>query len=156
MKAPHEYSCVRCALLFIFQISSFIFHAFPLMILGLGTDICGIERVARYLERYGERFTRRCFTTDEIAYCERYANRAEQYAARIAAKEAASKALGTGWRRGVHWKCFEVASQDSGKPFLRIHGRAAEIASQMGVRHTQVSLTHDQGVALAVVIFEGE
>lgn len=126
------------------------------MILGLGTDICGIERVARYLERYGERFTRRCFTPDEIAYCERYSNRAEQYAARIAAKEAASKALGTGWRRGVHWKCFEVASQPSGKPFLRIHGRAAEIASEMGVRHTQVSLTHDAGVAFAVVIFEGE
>jgi holo-[acyl-carrier protein] synthase len=126
------------------------------MIIGLGTDICGIERVAHYLERYGERFTRRCFTPGEIAYCERHKNNAEQYAARIAAKEAASKALGTGWRRGVHWKCFEVASQPSGKPFLRIHGRAAEIASQMGVSSTHVSLTHDVGVAVAVVIFEGE
>jgi holo-[acyl-carrier protein] synthase len=126
------------------------------MIIGLGTDICQIERVARFLERYGPRFTRRCFTRDEIAYCERYANSAEQYAARIAAKEAASKALGTGWRRGVHWKNFEVASQPSGKPFLRVHGRAAEIASEMGVRHINVSLTHDAGVAVAVVIFEGE
>ena len=126
------------------------------MIIGLGTDICGIERVARYVERYGERFTRRCFTPDEIAYCTRYANHAEQFAARIAAKEAASKALGTGWRQGVHWKCFEVASLPSGKPFLRVHGRAAEIASQMGVRNINVSLTHDAGVAMAVVIFEGE
>ena len=126
------------------------------MILGLGTDICGIERVARYLDRYGERFTRRCFTPGEIAYCARHANQPEQFAARIAAKEAASKALGTGWRQGVHWKCFEVAGEPSGKPVLRIHGRAAEIASAMGVRGTHVSLTHDAGVAVAVVIFEGE
>ena len=126
------------------------------MILGLGTDICRIERIERYLERYGARFTRRCFTEGEIAYCERYTNNAEQYAARIAAKEAASKALGTGWRQGVAWKQFEVASLPSGKPILRIHGRAAELASQMGVRNVNVSLTHDGGVAVAVVIFESE
>jgi holo-[acyl-carrier protein] synthase len=126
------------------------------MILGLGTDICGIPRVAEYLERYGERFTRRCFTVGEIEYCRAHKNQAEQFAARIAAKEAASKALGTGWRNGVHWKCFEVVSQKSGKPTLRIHGRAAELASQMGVKNAVVSLTHDAGVAMAVVIFEGE
>jgi holo-[acyl-carrier protein] synthase len=126
------------------------------MILGLGIDICRIERVEEFLKRYGERFTRRCFTPDEIEHCRRYANSAEQFAGRIAAKEAASKALGTGWRRGVHWKCFEVAHEISGKPTLRIHGRAAELASQMGVRHVNVSITHDAGVAAAVVIFEGE
>ena len=125
------------------------------MILGLGTDICGIERVALYLERYGERFTRRCFSSDEIAYCEKYKNRAEQYAARLAAKEAASKALGTGFHGGVNWKCFEVRSQPNGKPVLRIHGRAGELASQMGVTSAHLSLTHDAGVAFAVVIFEG-
>jgi holo-[acyl-carrier protein] synthase len=124
------------------------------MIIGLGTDVCEIARVARYLERYGERFTRRCFTAREIAYCTRYTNSAEQYAARIAAKEAASKALGTGWRNGVHWKCFEVDSLPSGKPFLRIHGRAAELASQMGLKNTNVSLTHDAGIAFAIVTFE--
>lgn len=124
------------------------------MVIGLGTDVCEIARVARYLERYGERFTRRCFTEREIAYCARYVNGAEQYAARIAAKEAASKALGTGWRDGVHWKCFEVDSFPSGKPFLRIHGRAAELASQMGLKNTNISLTHDAGIAFAVVIFE--
>jgi len=124
------------------------------MIIGLGTDVCEIARVARYLERYGERFTRRCFTDREIAYCGHYVNGAEQYAARIAAKEAASKALGTGWRSGVHWKCFEVDSLPSGKPFLRIHGRAAELASQMGLKHTNISLTHDAGIAFAVVTFE--
>ena len=126
------------------------------MIIGLGIDICNIERVASFLERYGDRFTQRCFTAREIQHCARYANQGEQFAARIAAKEAASKALGTGWRRGVHWKCFEVAQEPSGKPFLRVHGRAAEIASQMGVRHINLSISHDAGVAVAIVIFEGE
>ena len=126
------------------------------MILGLGTDICRIDRVERFLERYGARFTSRCFTAREIEQMERYRHPAEHYAAMIAAKEAASKALGTGWRQGVHWKCFEVDHESSGKPFLRIVGRAAEIASRMGVRGTHVSLTHDAGVAMATVIFEGE
>lgn len=126
------------------------------MILGLGIDICRIERVERFLERYGERFTRRCFTPHEIAQCARYIHAAERYAGCIAAKEAASKALGTGWRRGVHWKNFEVAHEPSGKPTLRIYGRAAELASQMGVKNVVVSLTHDAGVAAATVIFEGE
>ena len=126
------------------------------MILGIGIDICRIERVARFLERYGKRFTRRCFTPAEIVQCEHFANSAERFAGCIAAKEAASKALGTGWRQGVHWKCFEVAHEPSGKPTLRIHGRAAELASQMGVKNVVVSLTHDAGVAAATVIFEGE
>jgi holo-[acyl-carrier protein] synthase len=124
------------------------------MIIGLGIDVCRIERIERYLERYGERFTRRCFTPREIERNSRYASGAEQFAGCIAVKEAASKALGTGWRRGVHWKCFEVAHEPSGKPTLRSHGRAAEIAAQMGVAHVNVSITHDGGVAAAVVIFE--
>jgi holo-[acyl-carrier protein] synthase len=126
------------------------------MIIGLGIDLCRIERVGNFLERYGERFTRRCFTPREIVHCARYKNNAEQFAGRIAAKEAASKALGTGWRRGVHWKNFEVVHEPSGKPILRIHGRAAELASEMGVRGVNVSITHDAGVAAAVVIFESE
>ena len=126
------------------------------MIIGLGIDLCRIERVERFLLRYGERFTRRIFTPREIEHCTRYSNKAEQFAARIAVKEAASKALGTGWRRGVHWKNFEVAHEISGKPTLRIHGRAAELAAQMSVHNANVSITHDGGVAAAVVIFEGE
>jgi holo-[acyl-carrier protein] synthase len=126
------------------------------MILGIGIDICRIERVQRFLERYGERFTRRCFTPAEIVQCEHFNRSAERFAGCIAAKEAASKALGTGWRRGVHWKNFEVAHEPSGKPVLRVHGRAAELASQMGVKNVVVSLTHDAGVAAATVIFEGE
>jgi holo-[acyl-carrier protein] synthase len=125
------------------------------MILGIGTDICEIGRVARYIERHGERFLARCFTSHEIEYCRCYA-KPEQFAARIAAKEAAAKALGTGFTGGVHWKNFEVCSASNGKPTLRIHGRAAQIASQMGIRNAHLTMTHDAGVAVAFVIFEGE
>lgn len=126
------------------------------MIIGLGIDLCRIERIENFLERYSERFTRRICTPDEVERCLRFSNSAENFAGCIAVKEAASKALGTGWRRGVHWKNFEVAHEPSGKPTLRIHGRAAEIASELGVRHINVSITHDAGVAAAVVIFESE
>ncbi len=126
------------------------------MILGLGIDVCRLDRVAKFLDRYGDRFTRRVLTPSEIEFCARFVNPAEQVAGRIAAKEAASKALGTGWRQGVHWKCFEVGHEMSGKPILRILGRAAELAAQMGVKNALVSITHDGGVAAAVVIFEGD
>jgi holo-[acyl-carrier protein] synthase len=126
------------------------------MILGLGIDVSRIERVEQFIERYGDRFARRILTDQEKADCFRVKNPGERVAGCIAAKEAASKALGTGWRQGVHWKCFEVAHEMSGKPTLRIHGRAAELASQMGVKSAHLSITHDAGVAAAVVIFEGE
>lgn len=128
------------------------------MIIGLGTDLCRIERVQFFLDRYGARFTRRCFTPAEIEQNTRHiiTRQAERFSGLIAAKEAASKALGTGWRNGVHWKNFEVVHLPSGKPTLRIHGRAAELASQMGVTNAVVSITHDAGVAAATVIFEGE
>lgn len=126
------------------------------MIIGLGIDVCRIERVGHFVQRYGDRFLRRCFTADEIKHIQRYKNNAENYAGSIAVKEAASKALGTGWRQGVHWKNFEVAHLPSGKPILRVHGKAAIMTSQMGVKNINISITHDDGVAAAVVIFEGE
>ncbi|MEO6908514.1 MAG: holo-ACP synthase [Abditibacteriaceae bacterium] len=126
------------------------------MIIGLGIDVCRIERVRHFVERYGDRFLKRCFTPDEIKHVHRYQNNAENYAGAIAVKEAASKALGTGWRQGVHWKNFEVTHLPSGKPILRVHGKAAEFASEMGVKNINISITHDAGVAAAVVIFEGD
>ena len=126
------------------------------MILGLGLDVSRLDRVENFLERYGDRFLRRILTPAETERCLSYKAVAEQVAGCIAAKEAASKALGTGWRRGVHWKCFEVAHEPSGKPILRIHGRAAELASEMGVKGVHLTITHDAGIAAAVVIFEGE
>lgn len=125
------------------------------MILGIGIDVSRIERIERFLERYGERFIRRILTESERAEVARYKVSAEQIAGRVAVKEAASKALGTGWRGGVHWKCFEVAHEPSGKPTLNSYGRAAELMEQMGVQSAHVSITHDGGVAAAVVIFEG-
>ena len=124
------------------------------MILGLGIDISRIERIERFLERYGDRFLQRILTPNERAEIARYKVRAEQVAGRVAVKEAASKALGTGWRQGVHWKCFEVAHLPSGKPTLVCHGRALELMDEMGVKGTHVTITHDGGVAAAVVIFE--
>ena len=124
------------------------------MILGIGIDVSRIERIERFLERYGDRFTRRILTAGELSEIARYKISAEQVAGRVAVKEAASKALGTGWRQGVHWKCFEVAHEPSGKPTLIAHGRARELMDAMGVRGTHISITHDGGVAAAVVIFE--
>ena len=124
------------------------------MILGIGIDVSRIERIERFLERYGDRFLKRILTDAEMSEIARYKVRAEQVAGRVAVKEAASKALGTGWRQGVHWKNFAVAHEPSGKPKLVCSGRALELMKQMGVKGTHVSITHDGGVAAAVVIFE--
>src|SRR5688572_5710424 len=94
------------------------------MILGMGIDIAEASRIQETLERHGERFLQRVFTPAEIAYCRRHRNSAERFAARFAAKEAAMKALGTGWRRGISWQDFEISNQASGKPCLQLSGKA--------------------------------
>jgi holo-[acyl-carrier protein] synthase len=124
------------------------------MIVGLGADLAEVDRIQKAIERYGDRFLRRIFTPGEIAYVTRKANQSERYAARFAAKEAGMKALGTG-AVGVRWQDFEVANLASGKPTLRLHGRAAQVAEQLGVRGVTLSLTHTRGMALAVVVLEG-
>ncbi len=125
------------------------------MILGLGIDSAEVERIRRAGERHGQRFLQRVFTPAEMAYVERKANRWERYAARFAAKEAAMKAIGTGLRRGVRWRDFEVLNLPSGQPSLKLHGEAARIAAQLGVTRISLSLTHTSQSALAVVILEG-
>ncbi|MFB3922637.1 MAG: holo-ACP synthase [Terriglobia bacterium] len=124
------------------------------MIVGTGVDITETARIEQALERHGERFAKRVFTAGEIAYCEQFKNKAERYAARFAAKEAAFKALGTGWRNGVRWLDVEVTHQPSGKPELALTGRAAEVAHQLGVERTAVSLSHSDRYVVAQVIFE--
>lgn len=124
------------------------------MVLGLGTDMIEIKRLQESIDRFGERFLERIFTAGEIAYCARKKNAAESFAARFAAKEAAAKALGTGISRGVSWKEFEVIREASGRPVLRLSGRAEELASAMGVRRIQLSLTHSRELAVAVVVAE--
>lgn len=124
------------------------------MILGTGIDVAEVHRVRRAIERHGRRFLERVFTAAEIAYVERKANRHERYAARFAAKEAGMKALGLGWQGGLSWRDFEVINLASGQPTLRLHGAAARIAAQRGVRRISLSLTHTATVAMALVILE--
>lgn len=124
------------------------------MILGTGIDIIETARIRRAIERYGRRFLERVYTPGEIAYAARKRNAAERFAARFAAKEAGMKAIGTGWRRGVRWRDFEVVNLGSGKPELRLHGRAAEIAHGLGVRRAALSITHTKDSAIAFVILE--
>ena len=124
------------------------------MIVGTGVDIVETSRIQRVFERHGERFARRLFTQGEIAYCERFKNKAERYAARFAAKEAAFKALGTGWREGIRWLDVEVTHQPSGKPELVLKGRAQELAQILGVTRSAVSISHADHYAMAQVIFE--
>lgn len=124
------------------------------MIVGIGTDLAEVDRIREAIERHGRRFIERVYTAAEIAYAERKANRFERYAARFAAKEAAMKAIGTGWRHGVRWQDFEVANLPGGKPILAFHGVAAGFAEKLGVRNISLSLTHTALQAMAVVILE--
>jgi holo-[acyl-carrier protein] synthase len=124
------------------------------LILGLGLDIAEIDRIEAAIGRHGAPFLERLFTPGEVAYCERHKNRFERYAARFAAKEAAMKALGTGWSHGVRWRDIEVTREPSGKPTLRLEGVARQIADRLGVKNISISITHSGNLALAQVIFE--
>jgi holo-[acyl-carrier protein] synthase len=124
------------------------------MITGIGIDVIQNQRINDSIDRFGDRFLHRIYTDGEIEYCRNCAQPAIHYAARFAAKEAAFKALGTGWAAGVKWKDIEVERLPSGKPELRLHGEARECATQAGAKNFYVSLTHDQLVSCAVVIFE--
>jgi holo-[acyl-carrier protein] synthase len=124
------------------------------MILGTGVDLAEVPRLRSAIERHGQRFIQRIYTPLEIAYVERKANRFERYAARFAAKEAGMKAIGTGWKRGVLWRDFEVSNLPSGQPTLRLYGVASQIAEKLGVRRISLSLTHTAELAMAHVILE--
>lgn len=124
------------------------------MILGSGIDLAEVSRIREAIERHGARFLERIYTPGEIGYVARKANRYERYAARFAAKEAGMKALGTGWKRGVRWRDFEVMNLPTGRPTLRLHGVAAEIAARQGVRNIALSLTHTAELGMAFVVFE--
>ena len=125
------------------------------MVIGLGTDLIEIERIAHSVERFGEAFLQRIFTPGEIAYCQRKKkNAAESLAARFAAKEAGSKALGTGISRGVSWLEFEVRRLPGQRPELYLSGRAEEVAKALGIRRLSLSLAHSRGLSIAVVVAE--
>lgn len=129
------------------------------MIIGFGSDICDIRRIEEALGRYGDRFTRRCFTEIERARSDGRASRAASYAKRFAAKEACAKALGTGIRDGVSWKDMGVVNLPSGKPTVELTGGAAERLAQMtpaGAKGVVVhlTLTDEFPLAQALVLIE--
>ncbi|CAN7223085.1 holo-ACP synthase [Rhizobium sp. LjRoot258] len=128
------------------------------MIIGIGSDLIDIRRVEKSLERFGERFANRCFTEVERAKSDRRANRAASYAKRFAAKEACSKALGTGMAQGVFWKDLGVVNLPSGKPTMKLTGRAAEmLQSLLPAGHKaaiHLTITDDYPLAQAFVIIE--
>lgn len=125
------------------------------MIVGTGIDVCEVERMRSAITSgHGKRFLERVFTPDEVAYAESKANSFERFAARFAAKEAALKALGTGWGEGASWLEVEVRNQPSGRPELILHGKTAAIADRLGVKSISVSLSHTATQAMAIVILE--
>jgi holo-[acyl-carrier protein] synthase len=121
------------------------------MIVGIGIDIEEVTRVEDVLDRWGERFTRRFFAENEIRYCAGKAKPAQHFAARFAAKEAFSKALGTGWSGNFRWTDIEVVNDEAGKPGIRLHNRLGESAGN--VRH-HLSLSHTNSYVTAMVVIE--
>lgn len=125
------------------------------MIVGHGVDLVEVARLSRSLKRFGDRFLERVFTQAEREYAGSGPRRDEHLAARFAAKEAVFKALGTGWAQGAGWTDIEVVREDSGKPVLMLHGKAAVIAAGLGVTRWHLSLTHTGTMAMASAIAEG-
>ena len=125
------------------------------MIYGNGIDIIDIKRIKRAIDKYGNRFKKRCFSISEIVRSEKRLNSVESYAKRYAAKEACAKALGTGLARGVFWKDIEVENNQYGKPLMKLHGKAKEIFKNMNKisnKQIEVSLSDEKRYAIANVI----
>jgi holo-[acyl-carrier protein] synthase len=124
------------------------------MIIGSGIDLVEIGRIQQSMDRYGRRFLDRVYTSGEQEYCLRKRKSAESFAARFAAKEAGAKALGTGISHGVSWLEIEIVREPSGRPNLHFRGRAAQIATRLGVAHAALSITHTADLAMASVLLE--
>lgn len=124
------------------------------MILGIGIDLIETSRVETSWKRFGERFLGRIFLPAEIEYCLGMKFPARHLAARFAAKEAVSKAFGTGIGAKLGWKDIEVGRREGGQPFLILHGGGEALACGLGVRNTHLSLTHHETAAAAVAVLE--
>lgn len=117
-----------------------------------GIDIVEVSRIAEMFDRHGDRFLARIFTPAEQGYALAGRRKHEHLAARFAAKEAVLKAIGTGWRSGIAWTDIEIISLPSGQPTVQLHGRAAEIARELGIANWSISLTHTSSIAAASAI----
>tara|TARA_B110000008_G_scaffold135215_1_gene137248 strand:- start:272 stop:661 length:390 start_codon:yes stop_codon:yes gene_type:complete len=126
------------------------------MIIGIGQDICDVKRIESTINRFGERFKNRIYSVREIKKCESRFNSVDSYARRFAAKEACSKALGTGFKKGVFYKDIEVINLKSGKPTIELKGGALNQFKKITINNKdasiEISLTDDKKLALAIVI----
>ena len=125
------------------------------MLIGTGLDLVSVPRFDRFYRRHNQRGLDRLFTPSELDYCLALADPLPSLAARFAAKEAFYKATGAGMGRAGGWRDIEIVRLGSGRPLLRLHGRAAAFAQGLQVRKIHVSLTHTQDVAAATVLLEG-
>jgi holo-[acyl-carrier protein] synthase len=126
------------------------------MILGIGTDLVEIERIEAALERWGERFARKVLVERELQRFVRHRKQAAYLAKRFAAKEAFSKAMGTGIRHPVSWQNIGVVNHASGRPYLDLSPALADLVARRGVVEVHVSLTDERGMAAAFVVLEGK
>jgi holo-[acyl-carrier protein] synthase len=125
------------------------------MILGTGIDIIEVARIAASFEKFGERFVNRILLPDEIAYCLAHKRPAPFLAVRFAAKEAVSKAFGTGIGAQLGWQDIEIRRKESGEPFVVLHGKGLELLAARGAKKMHFSLSHTEHYAAATAILEG-
>jgi holo-[acyl-carrier protein] synthase len=125
------------------------------MILGIGIDIIEVARVKASHERFGERFLNRILLADEIAYCLSHKNPAPFLAARFAAKEAVSKAFGTGIGASLGWQDIEIRRKESGEPFVILHGNGKKLFKSRRAKRLLISLSHTANYAAATAVLEG-
>ena len=125
------------------------------MILGTGIDIIEVARVQGSVERFGDRFLKRVLLPDEIAYCQQHRVPAPFIAARFAAKEAISKAFGTGIGSHLSWQDMEIRRKESGEPYVVLHGGGPKLFAERGARQLLISLSHTANYAAAVAVLEG-
>ena len=125
------------------------------MFLGTGIDIIEVARITSSYEKFGERFVNRILVAGEIAYCLGHRRPGPFLAARFAAKEAVSKAFGTGIGAQLGWQDIEIRRKESGEPFVVLHGKGTELFAARGARQLHISLTHTENYAAATAILEG-
>jgi holo-[acyl-carrier protein] synthase len=125
------------------------------MILGLGTDITEIARVKSSLERFGDSFLNRILRPEEITYCRMHKEAAQPVAARFAAKEAISKAFGTGIGAQLGWHDMEICRKESGEPYVVLHGGGKALFTARGAKQLLITLSHTQNYATAIAVLEG-
>ena len=123
-------------------------------VLGIGVDLVECARIEHSIERFGDRFLNRVFTTGEIEYSKSMKYPARHLAARFAAKEAVSKAFGTGIGKAMGWRDIDVQKKPSGEPFLLLTGGAEELAKQRGVKNALITLSHTDHHAMAMIVLE--